>query len=303
MERIGLKLRQLEAMRAVMVKGTTTHAAEMLSLTQSAVSRLITQLEQELGLKVFDRRHGRLVITPEGRHVYDMALRVLDGVDQITATARDVRTLQAGAMRIISMPSLGYGLLPDTIVRINRRYSQVKIYLDVGWRRDLEDGISGGQYDFGVATLPINQEALEIEPLCTLNAVFVAPKDHPLAEKEVVVPEDLEGLPFISLDARTLLRYRTDEMFGKMGIRRVLGIEAHNTLMLCNLVAKGLGVSIVHPFIANYFLDHLIVRPFEPSMAYDFGVVFAKAQRQSLVSREFISALHEDVELLVAKMA
>ena len=107
-----MKLRQLEAIRAVMASGTTTHAAELMGLTQSAVSRLVAQLEEELGLSIFDRRHGRLQITPEGQQFYDVAKKVLAGIDQIDATARDIRTLQAGALRILAMPALAYGLRP-----------------------------------------------------------------------------------------------------------------------------------------------------------------------------------------------
>ena len=79
-----MKLRQLEAMRAVLARGTTTHAAETIGLTQSAISRLITQLEDEVGLRLFDRRQGRLQITPEGQHFYAIAEKVLAGVDQIS---------------------------------------------------------------------------------------------------------------------------------------------------------------------------------------------------------------------------
>lgn len=104
-----MKLRQPEAMRAVVARATTTHAADVLGLTQSAVSRLIMQLEAELGVSLFERRHGRLLLTPEGQHVFDVAQRVLDGVDQLTATARDVRTLRSGALRFISMPALATG--------------------------------------------------------------------------------------------------------------------------------------------------------------------------------------------------
>ena len=63
-----MKLRQLEALRAVVICGTTTQAGELMGLTQSAVSRLISQLENELGLDIFDRLQGRLRITPEGQH-------------------------------------------------------------------------------------------------------------------------------------------------------------------------------------------------------------------------------------------
>lgn len=291
-----MKLRQLEAMRAVMSRGTTTHAAEMLGLTQSAVSRLITQLEKELGLNIFDRRHGRLIITPEGQHFYDAAQKVLEGIDQITATARDIRTLRAGALRVISMPALAYGLLPDTIARINQRYKQVKVSVDVGTRRELEDGLERGKYDIGLATLPIDQEALDIEPLCAVDAVCVTPRSYPFADKAVIHAKDLDGMAFISIDPRTLLRYRIDEVFGTMGVRRNLGIEAQSSLMACNLVAKGLGVSIIHPFIADIFGDHIISRPFVPTIRLEYGLLFLRGQSRSLIASEFVSTLRSEVE-------
>ena len=89
-----MKLRQLEALRAVVASGTTTQAADLLGLTQSAVSRLITQLESELGLNIFDRRHGRLRITPEGQHFYDVVKKLLSGIDQITAPGLLIESMQ-----------------------------------------------------------------------------------------------------------------------------------------------------------------------------------------------------------------
>ena len=294
-----MKLRQLEAIRAVINRGTTTHAAKALGLTQSAVSRLITQMENELGLSLFDRRHGRLLITPEGKLFYDVALKVLEGIDQMTATARDIRTLRAGALRIIAMPALAYGLLPNTIAKINRRHKQVKISIDVGGRRELQDGIVNGQYDLGLATLPVDPEGIDVMPLCAIDAVCVAPRDHPLAANETIAAAELAGLRFISIDPRTLLRYRTDELFGKLGIRRVLGIEAQSSMMACNLVAMGLGVSVVHPFIADLFADKVAVRPFEPPFRLEYGLLFATGQRRSLIANEFIETLRGDVAELL----
>ena len=158
-----MKLRQLEAMRAVLTRGTTTHAGELIGLTQSAVSRLIKQLEDELGFKLFDRRHGRLLITPEGQHFYVIAEKVLAGIDQINSTARDITTLGTGTIKIIAMPALGYGLLPDTIGTIKSRYKRIKILIDSGSRHQIEQGVSSANYDFGLATLPIEHEAIDTD--------------------------------------------------------------------------------------------------------------------------------------------
>lgn len=290
-----MKLRQLEALRAVVVSGTTTHAAELMGLTQSAVSRLISQLEEELGLNIFDRRNGRLHITPEGQHFYDVAGKLLTGIDQITATARDIRTLQSGALRIIAMPALAHGLLTNTIANINSRFRQIKISVEMGTRQDVEKGVERGQFDFGVATLPINQQSIDVEPLFSADGLCVLPLGHPLAKKDRIMASDLEGVSFISLSPGFLLRYQTDELFGRLGIRRVLTIEAASTLLATNLVAKGLGVSIVHPFIASAYCDMVVARPFEPSMRYDYGLVFPAGQTRSQITKIFVEALRDDV--------
>jgi len=295
-----VKLRQLEAMRAVIARGTTTHAAELLGLTQSAVSRLVMQLEEELGVSLFERRHGRLLLTPEGQHVYDVAQRVLDGVDQLSATARDVRTLRSGALRIISMPALAYGLLPDTIRRVTRRYTKVKIAVDVGGRTEVEEGLAKGRYDMGLATLPVGQEATDIEPLCAIDAVCVVPPGDALARQDEIAVEDLAGVPFISIDPRTMLRFRTDELFGRAGVKRVLSIEAQSSMMACALVTRGLGVSIVHPFIAATFGAQLVARPFRPPLRLEYGLLFPSGRRRSLLAQVFVDWLREDVGKLAA---
>ena len=291
-----MKIRQLEAMRAVIARGTTTHAGETLGLTQSAVSRLIAQLEDEVGLRLFDRRHGRLQITPEGQHFYDIAEKVLAGVDQISATARDIRTLQAGTLRIIAMPALGYGLLPDTIATIKNRYKQVKISVDFGTRLELEKGLAHAEYDFGIATLPVEHDLLDVEPLCGVNAVCVLPKGHSLAGKRVIRAADLNESSFISMESGAFFRYRIDELFGRLGVRRTLTLEAQSTLMVCNLVAKGLGVSIVHPFIAEPFEDRLLVKPFEPAIRFDYGLLFPAGQTRSQITNEFVKTLQDSLD-------
>lgn len=291
-----MKLRQLEALRAVVASGTTTQAGQLLGLTQSAISRLITQLESELGLNIFDRRHGRLRITPEGQHFYELVKNLLSGIDQITATARDINTLKTGTLRIIAMPALAYGLLPNTIVAINKPFRRIKISVEMGTRLDVEEGVESAQFDFGVTTLPTNRQGIEVEKIFTADGVCVLPKGHPLANKSKIVAEDLAGLPFISMNSGSLLRYQTDELFGRLGIHRILNVEAPSTLLATNLVAKGLGVSIVHSFIASAYGEQIISKPFLPRIRYEYGLLFPAGQTRSQITNAFVEALRKDLE-------
>jgi len=290
-----VKLRQLEAMRAVMARGTTTHAGELIGLTQSAVSRLISQLEEELGFSLFDRRHGRLLITPEGQHFYAVAEKVLAGVDQIKATARDITTLGTGTVRIVAMPALGYGLLPRTIADIKSRFKQIKVSVDSGSRHGVEQGVASAKYDFGLATLPIEHESIDTEPLSGMDAVFIMPKNHRLVKKRVVKAQDLADEQFISLEPGTMFRYRTDEVFGRLGIRRKIGVEAQSTVTVCNMVAIGIGVSLVHPFVAQTFADRIAIKRFEPAVRFEYGLLFPSGVTRSQIAQEFVDTLKASV--------
>ncbi len=290
-----MKLRQFEAMRAVLARGTTTHAGELIGLTQSAVSRLIKQLEDELGFKLFDRRHGRLLITPEGQNFYAIAEKVLAGIDQIKASARDITTPGTGSIKIIAMPALGYGLLPDTIAAIKLRYKQVKVFIDSGSRHQIEQGVSSAKYDFGVATLPIEHEAIDTEPLCGMDAVCITPLDHPLARKKIIRARDLSDEQFISLEPGTMFRYRTDEVFGSRGIRRKISVEVQSTVTVCNMVATGIGVSLVHPFVAHTFSGRIAIKRFEPAVRFEYGLLFPSGSKRSQISQEFVDILRSVV--------
>src|ERR1039458_2976050 len=111
----AMKIRQMQALRALVQTGTTSGAAQLLHMTQSAVSKLVTQIGTELNVHIFDRLHGRLVMTPEGRAIYEDVNRILAAIDDLRAKTHDIGALTGRAIRIGAMPALGYGLLSRTI--------------------------------------------------------------------------------------------------------------------------------------------------------------------------------------------
>lgn len=290
-----MNLRQFEALRLVLARGTTKHAAEALGVTQSAVSRQITQLEAKLGFRIFERRNGRLHITPEGQHFYGAVERVLNGFDQIKAMARDSSSLRSGTLRLVAMPALAFGLLPQAVKRVRASYRQSRIAIDIGVRETAEDGVLKGKYDLGLVTLPMKHDALVVEPICGMDCVCILPRGHRLADKEIVAAEDLDGEEYVSIEPDTMLRYRTDELFGRIGVRRRLSIETQSTITVCNLVASGLGVSLVHKFVADVFADRIHVKRFEPAFRFEYGLIRASGMTLSPIANEFIGAMRASI--------
>lgn len=268
-----MKIRQMQALRALVQTGTTSAAALLLHMTQSAASKLVTQLESELGVHIFDRLHGRLVMTPEGRSIYKDVDRILSAIDDLRAKTQDIGALNAGAIRIGAMPALAYGLVPRTIKRFIGQYSRIRCVADVLGRKDVEDGVANGHYDLGLVTLPLQNDVLNVLKLATVDAVCVLPKAHRLARARRIAAEDLAGEVFISVDPDALLRHRIDTIFGELRVRRSMQLQAGSTVLACHMVASGIGASIVHPLIAFAFASVLAIRRFEPSVPLDYAVV------------------------------
>ncbi len=268
-----MKIRQMQALRALVQTGTTSGAAQLLHMTQSAASKLVTQLEAELNVHIFDRMHGRLVMTPEGRAVYADVDQILSAIDNLQAKTQDIGALNGRAIRIGAMPALGYGLVAPTMKRFLGQYPRVRCVADVVGRKDVEDGVATGRYDVGLVTLPLQHDVLTLSKLATVDAVCVLPKSHRLARAHRIVAEDLEGEVFISADPDTLLRHRIDTLFGERRIRRSLQLQAGSTVLACHMVASGIGASIVHPLVAVAFESVLAIRQFEPSVPLDYAVV------------------------------
>jgi len=275
-----MKIRQLEAMRAVVATGTTTQAAEIMGLTQSAVSRLISQLEDDLGFALFDRHRGRLAITPEGQEFFNAAERILDEVDQIRDTADNIRTHGAGTIRIAAMPAIGTCMLPRPLQMLQLEHKRLNVVVHLKNRSELQHAVADRQYDIGLATLPIGEQGLTVEPLCRVRSVLIMPFGHRLADKQTVTAADLEGERFVSLSADTVVRYRTEELFTRLKIDRQLAVEAQSTILMGNLVELGLGVAVVHPFVADHFAGKVEIRPFEPAIEVSYGLVYPEGSRR-----------------------
>lgn len=281
-----MKIRQFEAIRAVVTTGTTTRAAQLLGLTQSAVSRLIMQLEDELGFKVFNRQRGRLNITPEGREFFHVADQILTSIDQIKSTANDCGSHAVSALRVVAMPAIGSCLLSVPVDRLTKKYKSLRVTVHLLGRSQLQSAIADGKYDIGMATLPIEQEGVDIEPVCRVRAVCIVPKTHPLADAEIVTAQDLEGERFISKSGDTILRYKTDCLFSELGVQRQLTVEAGSTVLAGDMVALGMGVSIVHPFVAERFRSSLAIKEFEPKIELDYGLLYPSGVARSMAIRD-----------------
>jgi DNA-binding transcriptional LysR family regulator len=284
-----LQSRQVEAFRALMLSSSTVRAAESLHISQPAVSRLVRDLQEALGLTLFERRGTRLVPTSEAIALYAEVERSFVGLERIAQAARDVRERRAGVLRVAAMPALCNGVLPRFAGAFLAEHDQVGFALEGLISSAVLDRVVNEQCDIGFAAAPIEHAAVAHRKMPSLPYVAVVPEGHRLARRRVLRPRDFAGETFIRLGPTTPSRFRIDDVFSRHGIDRPVRIETPLSEIACALVAAGAGVSIVDPFTAReYATRGVVARAFEPVLQFQVAALYPAHRSPSPVARDFI---------------
>jgi len=292
----GLNPRQIEAFRALILTGGVGAAANLLNISQPAVSRMIRDFQQDLGLSLFERRGTRLVPTSDALSLYAEVERAFVGLDRIAKTATELRTRRAGFLRIAALPALANGFLP----RFAGQFAAERPKLDLGVSglvsHAVVAAVAQGQSDLGFAESSIEHAAVQTERMPAAPYVAVLPRGHRLARKKRLSPKDFAGDSFVSLGHSSLSRFRIDRVFAEHGVERILRIETPLSEIACALVASGAGVSLCEPFTASeYSTRGIVVRPFEPHIEFEYSALYLAAQRTSVLARQFIDGFRAHV--------
>lgn len=292
-----ITMRQLEALRAVIEHQTVTEAARIMRLSQPAISKLISNLEFETKLTLFQRDRRRLVPTPEALILHEQSLRIFDGLNEIVRASSDLRNLRGGFLNIFSLPALGKSVLPKMLAPFTEEHDQARIGLHVHSSRTVQQAVVSRRADLGLTMIATDHPGVDCRVLCRVNAVCALPLAHRLASREKIIAEDLAGESFISFGQDARARELIDLAFEERGIARRLRIETHISESACAFVANGAGVSLVDPFTAGEFArrKEITVRPFEPSIPYEFCLLTSREQPSSLLAQRFIAMLEDDL--------
>lgn len=293
--------RQLEAFHAFMEAGTVTGAADRMRLSQSAVSKILGGLEYSVGYPLFRREKQRLIPTREANLLHREVERIFRGLEELGGFVRDLRTLEQGEMHMVSTPALGEVVLPDVLAAFIRQHSGVRVAFQVRHSEVINQFVVDQQTDLGFSMVPFDHPSILSEELFRVPAVCVLPRDHRLAGKEAIGPEDLRGENFLSFARDARMRHLVDAVFEQRQIPRLLRLEVYSSLEACSMAARGIGVSIVEPFTAMRVAPSgLVIRPFVPRIDYTFKVMRPRFRDPSRLADAFLLAVKAWVAEMVA---
>jgi DNA-binding transcriptional LysR family regulator len=272
-----IRLRLLQALEAVVSTGSVTRAASAIGVTQPAMSRMIAELEADVGCRMFNRQRGRFELTAQGHRFYDEAVTALAAIREVDHLAQELRADDKRRVRVIVMPGLPPGIVARAIASFAPLHPSVKVTVQSSYRTAMEGAIAAGQFDFALATLPISVPAARITPLATLPAVCLVPRDQRFAAHPVIRPEHLRDVSFVSQARDALVRRSVDLLFDRLAIKRRMDYEVQDGEGLIEMVAAGNGVAITHPLFHRPLPDNVAMRGFEPAIPIEYALLRPRA--------------------------
>lgn len=290
--------RQLEAFRQVMATGSMTMAAELLKISQPAVSRLIRDLEANIGVRLFKREGNRLLAGADAERLYREVTRFYVGMEAIDQVARDLKAARVGNLRIASFSALGLTFLSRCIKKIKSDRPDLNVTLNICLTQDVLELAAASQIDIGfVGFTASDYPGVDILTANRLSAVCIIPTGHRLASKSAIQINDLHGEPMIALDRYSPLQNRFDAALDAAGVVPERQLSTSFAYSACGMAACGLGLTISDPFTAKYYSDpNIVVRPFEPNIPFEFSVVLPAHQPRSVIVSDFMKRVNETMK-------
>ncbi len=285
-----MRIRQLECFRTLMLHGTMTRAAELLGISQPAISSTIANLEHETGLTLFVRRGGRLQPTPEARLFYIEAERALEAVEKTSRVAQEIRTGKRGHLAVAAYASVSISLLPRLMAQFSNERPGLQLKIITRNSQSVQELMSTQQFDIAIAELPLDYPTANIE-VFSYECMCMLPAGHPLTALDVITPSDLSGVPFVSLFKGDPTYQQLARAFSEHGSVWNVVAETEFFSTACELVAAGCGVGIVDPVVSLPFTKELILRPFLPAIRYDIALLYPTHEELSGIAIEFVTLL------------
>jgi len=240
-----MDLRQLEIIRAIADTGSFTAAGEKLHVSQSAISRQILLLEDELGEPVFHRIGRRIRITPAGESLLQLSHRVFQDLQDTVSLISDKRESLGGTIRLVGGMTVCLYVFPVLLSEVRKVHPHLDMKVTVGSAERSIAMLRSGAGDLGLLTLPVEASDLVSVPVLREELLLVTYPAHPLAKKKTITPPDLDKQPFVLFETGSITRRLVDEFFARERIAPEIIMETENVEIIKAMVRSGLGISII----------------------------------------------------------
>lgn len=241
----NITLRHLRALVAIAEHGGYTAAARSLNIAQSALSRTIIEIEEELESRLFERTTRRVVLTASGEQLLMSARRVLEEFDRALSRFQLYHSGLDGIVSLAALSSVASIMLPTVISEFRKDRPNLRISVKDGFADEVVRYVSDGHVDFGITSFPKVKGRLICEQIAADSLICICSKSHRFAGMETVSWNDLAGEDFVAFDPLSSIRTRVDRALQTAEIELGTITEARDFGTVAGLVSADLGISAV----------------------------------------------------------
>lgn len=222
-----------------------TSAAQLLHVSQPALSYQIKRLEEELGTRLFNRGGRKITLTSDGELFLPLAQAVLLRANEAFRVLRERQGAEVGEVRMGCNPSVATYLVPGPLAAFRRDHPLVRVEILEGGDLDLQQSVQQGSIDFAILTAPGSPQTLDVVPLGSESLFLIAPPGHPVAAHESVDLASLAHEEFIFAGNAFNVTSQTIEACRRAGFEPKVTYRAASLETVKNLVRQGLGLSLM----------------------------------------------------------
>jgi len=292
-----MDVRGLEVFLSVAKHLNFTRAGEEVNLSQPSVSVRIRQLENELGLKLFEQLGKKVALTEAGLLLVPHARRVMAAIEDAQHAIDELQGLERGTLRIGASTTPGMYLIPKTIARFKDRYPKIEIHLGIKDTRQVEVGVTRNEFDFGFVGGHLAGDEVAVVPWLRDQLVLVVPPDHRLTRQKSVKADDLRKEKFILRERGSATRASVASYLHKFDLEMESIMEMENPESVKKAVQSGLGIAFISRFAVETELKarNLVavhIRGLEISR--ELKIVYRKDKHLGRAAQIFIEMAREE---------
>ena len=266
-----MSLKKYEAFVRTVELGSLTKAAQALGSTQSRISHILNDLEEEYGFRLMHRSRGGIELTEAGRLLLPKMQAILQKEQELSESVGEIRSADAGTVRLGVFTSVAVHWLPGMIRAFQAAHPRAQLEMRNGDYHDVEQWLREGSIDLGFITLP-GPEGMRTIPLAEDPLVAILPKGHRLAALSQIPIQELGEDPFISLLQSSA--HDIHRALDNAGIRPNIKYTTKDDYAILAMVEQGLGISIVPQLLIRGRTQNLEVRPLIPQASRTIALAY-----------------------------
>lgn len=243
-----MTLRQIEVVRAIMITGTIAGAAALLHVSAPGISRLMKYTERMLGLRLFERRHGRYAPTPEAEDIFEQINGVYKKVDDLHFALRRIGRGDGLEFRLASVPSIANVMVPRAVEKLRQRHDGLRLDINILKIEEAVDYLLLGKGELVVMSTRFDHLGIDFLPLAAGKLVCIVPDGHSLGEQTRISTRDIASYPLIGIDPNDPYGRIMTEHFRQANVTYDIPIRARFGTTVLALVRAGLGIAVIDEF-------------------------------------------------------